>query len=81
VKVSDTSYEEAKRVYDRILREKTSKGYQIAQATANGNEAIAVGLPVTKEHSGHTPEIADAHRGAGSVAIGAGCLMVVPAEI
>jgi bifunctional non-homologous end joining protein LigD len=57
VKVSDTSYEGAKRVYDRILREKTSKGYQIAQATANGNEAIAVGLPATKEHSGHTPEL------------------------
>jgi len=57
VKVSGTSYEEAKRVYDRILREKTGKGYQIAQATANGNEAIAVGLPVTREHSGHTPEL------------------------
>ena len=26
VKVSDTSYEEAKRVYDRILREKTARG-------------------------------------------------------
>src|SRR6266571_7073741 len=57
VKVSGTSYEEAKRVYDRILREKTGKGYQIAQASANGNEAIAVGLPATKEHSGHTPEL------------------------
>jgi len=57
VKVSGTSYEEAKRVYDRILREKTGKGYQIAQATANGNEAIAVGLPATKEQSGHTPEL------------------------
>ena len=45
VKVSGTSYEEAKRVYDRILREKTGKGYQIAHASANGNEAIAVGLP------------------------------------
>ena len=45
VKVSGTSYEEAKRVYDRILREETGKGYQIAHASANGNEAIAVGLP------------------------------------
>jgi bifunctional non-homologous end joining protein LigD len=27
VKVSGISYEEAKRVYDRILREKTGKGY------------------------------------------------------
>src|SRR5205814_10306774 len=57
VKVSGTSYEEAKRVYDRILREKTGKGYQIAQASPNGNGAIAVGLPATKEHSGHTPEL------------------------
>ena len=57
VKANGTSYEEAKRVYDRILREKTGKGYQIAQASANGNGAIAVGLPATKEHSGHTPEL------------------------
>jgi len=57
VKVSGSSYEEAKRVYDRILREKTGKGYQIALASANGNEAIAVGLPATKEHSGHRPEL------------------------
>jgi bifunctional non-homologous end joining protein LigD len=28
-KVSDTTYEDAKRVYDRLLREKTGKGYQI----------------------------------------------------
>ena len=57
VKVSGTSYEEARRVYDRILREKTGKGYQIAHASANGNEAIAVGLPATKEHRGHSPEL------------------------
>src|SRR6266478_6160844 len=29
VKVTGVPYEEAKRVYDRILREKTGKGYQI----------------------------------------------------
>jgi bifunctional non-homologous end joining protein LigD len=57
VKVSDSTYEEAKRVYDRILREKTGKGYQIAQAIANVNSAISVGLPASKEHSGHTPEL------------------------
>src|SRR5713226_9787794 len=56
-KASNTTYEEAKRVYDRILREKTGKGYQIAQATGNGNSAISVGLPASKEHSGHTPEL------------------------
>ena len=57
VKVCDSTYKEAKRVYDRILREKTGKGYQIAQATANGDAAISVGLPATKEHSGHVPEL------------------------
>jgi predicted DNA-binding WGR domain protein len=57
VKASGVTYEEAKRVYDRILREKVGKGYQIAEATANGNAAISVGLPATKEHSGHTPEL------------------------
>jgi bifunctional non-homologous end joining protein LigD len=57
VKVSSTTYEEAKRVYDRILREKTGKGYQIAEATANGDTAISVGLPASKEHSGHAPEL------------------------
>jgi bifunctional non-homologous end joining protein LigD len=57
VKVSGASYEEAKRVYDRILREKTGKGYQISQASANGDAAISVGLPATREHSGHTPEL------------------------
>jgi bifunctional non-homologous end joining protein LigD len=56
VKVSNATYEEAKRVYDRILREKTGKGYQIAAATADGTPAISVGLPI-KEHSGHVPEL------------------------
>jgi hypothetical protein len=40
-KTSNTIYEEAKRVYERILREKAGKGYQIAQATANGDAAIS----------------------------------------
>jgi bifunctional non-homologous end joining protein LigD len=57
VKASGVTYEEAKRVYDRILREKVGKGYQIAEATANGNAAISIGLPAAKEHSGHTPEL------------------------
>jgi len=57
VKVSGASYGEAKRVYDRIVREKTGKGYQISQASANGDAAISVGLPAAKEHSGHTPEL------------------------
>jgi ATP-dependent DNA ligase len=56
-KASGVIYEEAKRVYDRILREKVGKGYQIVEATANGHAAISVGLPATKEHSGHTPEL------------------------
>src|SRR5580704_7587130 len=45
VKANGMTYEEAKRVYDRILREKVGKGYQIAEATANGNAAIFVGFP------------------------------------
>lgn len=57
VKLSNRTYEEAKRVYDCILREKTGKGYQITEATANGNAPISVGLPAAKEHSGHTPEL------------------------
>lgn len=56
VKIDKAPYEEAKRVYDRVLREKTSKGYQIAAASAGG-AAISVGLPESKEHSGHTPEL------------------------
>ena len=57
VKANGVPYEEAKRVYDRILREKTGKGYQIAQATANGDTPISVGLPASKEQSGHVPEL------------------------
>jgi len=56
-KVSGVAYEEAKHVYDRIIREKTGKGYRIAQATANGDTPISVGLPSVKEHSGHAPEL------------------------
>jgi len=57
VKANGVPYEEAKRVYDRILREKTGKGYQIAQATTNGDTPISVGLPARKEQSGHVPEL------------------------
>jgi bifunctional non-homologous end joining protein LigD len=56
-KVSSVAYEEAKRAYDRIIREKTGKGYRIAQATSNGDTPISVGLPSIKEHSGHAPEL------------------------
>ena len=57
VKVSKTTYQEAKRVYDRIVREKAGKGYQIAEVAPNGDAAISVGLTTTKEHSGHIPEL------------------------
>jgi bifunctional non-homologous end joining protein LigD len=57
VKANGVPYEEAKRLYDRILREKTGKGYQIAQATTNGDAPISVGLPASKEQSGHVPEL------------------------
>ena len=57
VKATGVSYEEAKHVYDRILREKTGKGYQISKASANGDPVISVGLPTGKKHSGHLPEL------------------------
>jgi bifunctional non-homologous end joining protein LigD len=56
-KVSSVAYEEAKRVYDRIIREKTGKGYRIALATTNGNKPISIGMPSVREHSGHAPEL------------------------
>jgi bifunctional non-homologous end joining protein LigD len=57
VKANGVVYEEAKRVYDRILREKTGKGYQHSRATTNEDAPISVGLPAAREHSGHTPEL------------------------
>jgi bifunctional non-homologous end joining protein LigD len=57
VKATGVVYEEAKRAYDRILREKMGKGYQLSQASTNGDATISVGLPTAKEHSGHTPEL------------------------
>jgi bifunctional non-homologous end joining protein LigD len=56
-KVSNVAYEDAKGVYDRIIREKTGKGYRITQAKTNGDTPISVGLPSVKEHSGHAPEL------------------------
>jgi bifunctional non-homologous end joining protein LigD len=56
-KVGAVAYAEAKRIYDRLLREKIGKGYHVSQATSNGNAAISVGLLVAKEHSGHVPEL------------------------
>src|SRR5258708_15768214 len=55
-KVSSVAYEEAKRVYDRSILDKTGKGYRIAPATTNDDTPISVGLPSVKEQSGHTPE-------------------------
>ena len=57
VKANGVVYEEAKRVYDRILRDKMGKGYQLSQASTNGDATLSVGLPTAKEHSGHTPEL------------------------
>jgi bifunctional non-homologous end joining protein LigD len=57
VKADGVPFEEAKRVYDRILREKTGKGYQIALASANGEAMISVGVPENKAPSGHVPEL------------------------
>jgi hypothetical protein len=40
-----------------VIQEITPHSYQIAQATVNGDTPISVGLPATKEHSGHSPEL------------------------
>jgi predicted DNA-binding WGR domain protein len=57
VKADGVPFEQAKRVYDRILREKTGKGYQIALASKNGDATISVGTPESKVPSGHSPEL------------------------
>ena len=43
VKVSGTSYEEAKRVYDRILREKTGKGIESRRPLQTGTSQLRSG--------------------------------------
>ena len=55
-KASGVPYEEAKRVFDRVLREKTGKGYRVAETNGDASPAISVGMP-TKEFSGHAPEL------------------------
>src|SRR5260370_22344046 len=40
-----------------MLREEGGEGYQMGEASRNGNAARTVGLTTTKEHSGHTPEL------------------------
>jgi len=57
VKANGVPYDDAKRIYDRVLREKMGNGYQIAQATINGDTPISIRLPAIKEHSGHIPEL------------------------
>ena len=58
VKANDVSYEEAKRVYDRVFREKMGKGYKVAQSSGGATSApFSVGTPSTKEFSGHAPEL------------------------
>jgi ATP-dependent DNA ligase len=49
-------YEEAKRVFDGVPREKTGKGYRVAETNGGASPAISVGRP-TKEFSGHAPEL------------------------
>ncbi len=56
VKASSVTYEEGKRVFDRVVREKTGKGYRVAQTNGAASPAISVGMP-TKEFSGHAPEL------------------------
>ncbi|MGB9067515.1 MAG: WGR domain-containing protein [Candidatus Acidiferrales bacterium] len=55
-KARGVPYEEAKRVFDRVLREKMGKGYRVAETNGDASPAISVGMP-TKEFSGHAPEL------------------------
>ena len=55
-KASGVPYEEAKRVFDRVLREKAGKGYRVAETSGDAPPAISLGMP-TKEFSGHAPEL------------------------
>jgi bifunctional non-homologous end joining protein LigD len=55
-KASGVPYEEAKRIFDRVLREKTGKGYRVAEGNGASSPAISLGVP-TKEFSGHAPEL------------------------
>ena len=55
-KARGVPYDEAKRIFDRILREKTGKGYRVAEINGDASPAISVGMP-TKEFSGHAPEL------------------------
>jgi len=44
-KANDVPYEEAKRVYDRVFREKTGKGYKVAQSSGGAtNGPLSVEL-------------------------------------
>ena len=57
VKANGVTYEEPKRVFDRVVREKTGKGYRGAETNGDAaTPAISLGMP-TKEFSGHAPEL------------------------
>ena len=55
-KASGVPYEEAKRVFDRVLRERTGKGYRVAETNGDSSPTISLEMP-TKEFSGHAPEL------------------------
>ena len=57
MKANGVTYEEPKRVFDRMVREKTGKGYRAAETNGDtATPAISLGMP-TKEFSGHAPEL------------------------
>lgn len=55
-KTSGVPYEEAKRVFERVLREKTGKGYRATESNGASSPVISLGM-LTKEFSGHSPEL------------------------
>jgi bifunctional non-homologous end joining protein LigD len=48
VKANGIVYEETKRAYDRVRQEKMGKGYQLSQASTNGDATISSGCPPQK---------------------------------
>ena len=55
-KAGGVTYEEAKLIFDRVVREKMGKGYRVAKSNGVSSPAISLGMP-TKEFSGHAPEL------------------------
>ena len=79
-KASGVPYEEAKRVFDRVLREKTGKGYRVAESE-RGRIPGYFGWDADEGILRSCTRIADSHRGTGSPRFGPESLVVVSTEV